>query len=937
MIPFDGSDKDPEETSEWLESLDGLIASDGPTRGEFIVASLVGHAANKRLSVPLSLNTPYVNSIQIDAEPEYPGDEETERRYQGWIRWNAAAMVTRAQADSAGIGGHISSYASVASLYEVGLNHFFRGKDHPGGGDQVFFQGHASPGVYARAYLEGRLTETDLDSFRQEKSGPGRGLSSYPHPRLMPDLWEFPTVSMGLGPAAAIHQAWTNRYLHLRGLKDTSEQHVWAFLGDGEMDEPESRGMLQLAADQRLDNLTFVINCNLQQLDGPVRGNGKIIQELEAYFRGGGWNVLKVVWGRGWDVLFANDTSGALLNLMNTLPDGDFQTYRAESGAFIRDQFFGGDPRAKELVKDMTDDQIWALERGGHDLRKLFAAYDLATRLENGKPTVILAKTIKGYGLGSNFASRNATHQMKKLVGADLKVMRDTFEIPLTDEDLERDPYRPPYYHPGPGSPELKYMLDHRRALGGLFPERRDRKVQIKLPAPTVYDELAEGSGPHKVATTMAFVRLLKDLIKDPEFGHRIVPIVPDEARTFGLDSLFPTAKIFNVLGQTYLPVDRELLLSYKESETGQIMHMGINEAGSVAAFQAVGTAYATHGVPMVPVYMFYSMFGFQRTGDQFWAAGDQMTRGFAIGATAGRTTLTGEGLQHADGHSPVLASTNRAVVHYDPAYAYEIRHIVRDGLDRMYGAGAAGGVVRAGAGEAGAVPGAAGVGPRDPNVFYYLTVYNEPILQPAEPADVDVEGILKGIYLLKRGAVTTTLAEAAAGGVTSPKAQILASGIGVPWALEAQELLAADWGVSADVWSVTSWTELRRDALACEEEAFLYPEIPARVPYLTSKLAGAEGPFVATTDFDHLVPDQIRAWIPGDYATLGADGFGFSDTRPAARRFFHIDGPSTAARVLLSLEKRGTVPAGTVAAAIEMYKLHDVRAGTSGGAGGEA
>ena len=918
-MTIDGFDKDPQETAEWLESLDGLVAADGPTRGEYIVRSLVEHAANKRLSVPLSLNTPYVNTIQLDAEPEYPGDEEIEKRYQGWIRWNAAAMVTRAQADSAGIGGHISSYASVASLYEVGLNHFFRGKDHPGGGDQVFFQGHASPGVYARAFLEGRLTEADLDSFREEKSGAGRGLPSYPHPRLMPDLWEFPTVSMGLGPAEAIYQAWTNRYMHNRDLKDTSEQHVWAFLGDGEMDEPESRGMLQLAADQELDNLTFVINCNLQRLDGPVRGNGKIIQELEAYFRGGGWNVVKVLWGRGWDRLFANDKDGGLLNLMNTLPDGDFQTFRAESGAFIRDQFFGGDPRAKELVTDMTDDEIWALERGGHDMRKLFAAYDWAVKAKNRKPTVILAKTIKGFGLGSGFASRNATHQMKKLVGADLKTMRDTFDIPLTDEDLERDPYRPPYYHPGPDSPELTYMMDRRRALGGLFPERRDPKVQVALPAPTVYDELKEGSGPHQVATTMAFVRLLKDLVKDPEFGHRIVPIIPDEARTFGIDSLFPTAKIFNTKGQQYLPVDRELLLSYKESESGQIMHTGINEAGSVAAFQAVGTAYATHGVPLVPVYVFYSMFGFQRTGDQFWAAGDQMTRGFAIGATAGRTTLTGEGLQHADGHSPLLASTNRAAVIYDPAFAYEIRHIVRDGIERMYGD------------STGSQPGG-----RDPNVFYYITVYNEPISQPAEPEDVDVEGILKGIHLVSK-ADTADDPTSTGTSPTMPRAQILASGVGVPWALEAQKLLADDWGVLADVWSVTSWSELRREALACDEEAFLHPEREKKVPYLRRKLAGAKGPFVATSDFDRMVPDQIRRWIPGDYAVLGADGFGFSDTRAAARRFFHIDGPSTAAKVLERLENHGEMPSGTLAKAIEKYRLHDVRAGTSGSTGGDA
>jgi len=897
-------DKDPDETNEWIESLDDLIEARGESRAEYIVDRMIDHAAAKQLMVPMRLTTPYINTIPVEEEPAFPGDEEIERRYRGWIRWNAAVMVTRAQGPHKSVGGHISSYASVATLYEVGLNHFFRGKDHPGGGDQVYFQGHAAPGVYARGYVEGRFSEADLDSFRQEKSGPGRGLSSYPPPRLMPDVWEFPTVSMGLGPASAIYQAWTNRYLHHRGIKDTSQQHVWAFLGDGEMDEPESRGMLQLAAHQHLDNLTFVVNCNLQRLDGPVRGNGKIIQELEAFFRGAGWNVIKVVWGRGWDKLLARDTDGALVNLMNTVPDGDFQTFRAESGAFIRDQFFGGDPRAKELVADMTDDEIWALKRGGHDYRKLYAAYLKATTEANGKPTVILAKTIKGYGLGTNFAARNSTHQMKKLASADLKVLRDTFDIPFTDEQLDADPYNPPYYHPGLDDPAVQYMLERRRELGGFVPERRDVAPPVHLPDEKHYELLAKGSGKQQIATTQALVRLLKDLIKDPEFGNRVVPIIPDEARTFGLDSIFPSAKIFNTQGQNYLPVDRDLMLSYKESEAGQIMHTGINEAGSAAAFQAVGTSYATHGQPLVPFYIFYSMFGFQRTGDQFWAAGDQLTRGFIIGATAGRTTLTGEGLQHADGHSPLIAATNRAIVTYDPAFGYEIRHIIKDGLARMYGP------------EDG----------RDKNVMYYLTVYNEPITQPAEPENVDVEGILKGIY---------QLAPAPAG--EGPKAQILASGVAVPWALEAQELLAAHWNVHAAVWSVTSWTELRRDALECEEEGFLHPERPQRTPFITQRLQGAPGPFVATTDYDHLVPDQVRAWIPGDFSTLGADGFGFSDTRAAARRFFHIDGPSTAVRVLQQLERRGEVAAGTTAAAIERYELHDVRKGTSGNAGGDS
>ncbi|WPF83684.1 pyruvate dehydrogenase (acetyl-transferring), homodimeric type [Sanguibacter sp. 4.1] len=895
-------DIDPSETSEWIDSFDGLLEERGGPRARYILLNLLKRARERNVAIPTSINTPYVNTIGVHEEPYFPGDEVMERKYRSWNRWNAAVMVTRAQRPGIAVGGHISSYASVATLYEVGLNHFFRGKDHPGGGDHIYFQGHASPGVYSRAFLEGRLSAEDLDGFRQEHSHEGGGLPSYPHPRQMPDFWEFPTVSMGLGPASAIYQAWTNRYLHNRGIKDTSQQNVWAFLGDGEMDEPESRGMLQLAAQQQLDNLTFVVNCNLQRLDGPVRGNGKIIQELEAQFRGAGWNVIKVIWGREWDVLLNADKDRALVNLMNETPDGDYQTYRAEDGAFIREHFFGRDPRTKQLVENLSDDDIWALKRGGHDYRKLYAAYAAATA-HTGQPTVILAHTIKGYGLGSGFAGRNSTHQMKKVALADLKTLRDSLHIPITDEQLDADPYAPPYYHPGADAPEIQYMLDRRKKLGGFVPERRSVSTPVTLPDASRYDILKKGSGTQEVATTQAFVRLLKDLIKDKEFGKRIVPIIPDEARTFGLDSIFPSAKIFNTQGQNYLAVDRDLMLSYKESEAGQILHTGINEAGSAAAFQAVGTSYATHGEVTVPFYIFYSMFGFQRTGDQFWAAGDQLTRGFIIGATAGRTTLTGEGLQHADGHSPLIAGTNTAIVQYDAAYGYELRHIVRDGMQRMYGTDES----------------------RDQNVMYYLTVYNEPMVQPAEPDDVDVEGILRGIHK-----VATAEGE-------GPKAQILASGVGVPWALEAKELLAKDWGVQADVWSVTSWNELRRDGLAAEQHNFLNPSEPAREAYLTEKLKDAQGPFVATSDFDHLVPDQVRQWVPGDYAVLGADGFGFSDTRAAARRYFKIDGPSVVVRTLQQLAKRGEVPADAAAQAIEKYKLHDVNAGTSGNAGGDA
>lgn len=894
-------DSDPEETGEWQESLRQLVQAKGPARAREIMLSLLKGSKELHLNVPMVPTTDYINTIAQKNEPEFPGDEELERRYRKWIRWNAAVTVHRAQRPGIGVGGHISTYASSAALYEVGFNHFFRGLDDPSGGDQIFIQGHASPGAYARAYLEGRLTEAQLDGFRQEKSAAPNGLPSYPHPRLMPEFWQFPTVSMGLGPINAIYQAMSNKYLSNRGIKDVSDSHVWAYLGDGEMDEVESRGQLQVAANEGLDNLTFIINCNLQRLDGPVRGNGKIIQELESFFRGAGWNVIKVVWGREWDDLLARDTEGALLNLMNTTPDGDYQTYKAENGAYVRENFFGRDPRALELVKDYTDEQVWGLKRGGHDYRKVFAAFK-AAKEHKGQPTVILAKTIKGYGLGPHFEGRNATHQMKKLTLDDLKAFRDAMDIPVTDAQLEENPYQPPYYNPGEQDETIKYMLERRRSLGGFLPERRTTHVGLELPGDAAYALPKKGSGTQDVATTMAFVRLLKDLLRVKGFGHRIVPIIPDEARTFGMDAYFPTAKIYNPKGQHYTSVDRELLLAYKESPEGQIIHVGINEAGALAAFTAAGTAYATHGEPLIPVYVFYSMFGFQRTGDAQWAAGDQMARGFIIGATAGRTTLTGEGLQHADGHSQLLASTNPATVSYDPAYGYEIAHIVRSGIERMYG------------GEH-----------SDPNVMYYMTVYNEPYVQPAEPEGVDVDGIVRGIHHISTGEGD------------GPRTQLLASGVGVPWALEAQRLLKDDWGVKADVWSVTSWSELRRDGLAADEHNFLHPDEEPRVAYLTDKLKEAEGPVVAVSDWMHAVQDQIRQWVPQNYWTLGADGFGFSDTRAAARRFFKIDGPSLAVRALQALAEEGKVDRAVVGQAIEKYRLHDVNAGTSGNAGGEA
>ncbi len=883
-------DIDPDETSEWLESFDDLLSRSGPARARYLMLRMLERAGEQRVAIPALTSTDYVNTIPTELEPWFPGDEDVERRYRRWIRWNAAIMVHRAQRPGVGVGGHISTYASSAALYEVGFNHFFRGKNHPGGGDQVFIQGHASPGIYARAFLEGRLTADQLDGFRQEHSHPGGGLPSYPHPRLMPEFWEFPTVSMGLGPMNAIFQARFNHYLHDRGIKDTSDQHVWAFLGDGEMDEPESRGLIQVAANEALDNLTFVVNCNLQRLDGPVRGNGKIIQELESFFRGAGWNVIKVVWGRQWDALLHADKDGALVNLMNTTPDGDYQTYRANDGAYVREHFFNRDPRTKALVANISDADIWNLKRGGHDYRKVYAAYRAAME-HKGQPTVILAKTIKGYTLGAHFQGRNATHQMKKLALQDLKDFRDAIRIPISDAELEENPYLPPYYHPGPEAPEIRYLLDRRTALGGFLPSRRPRSRPLTLPPSEVYAPLKRGSGQQEVATTMATVRVFKELLRDSNIGPRIVPIIPDEARTFGMDSWFPTLKIYNRNGQLYTAVDAQLMLAYKESESGQILHEGINEAGSTASFTAVGTSYSTHDEPMIPVYIFYSMFGFQRTGDGFWAAADQMARGFVLGATAGRTTLTGEGLQHADGHSLLLASTNPAVVAYDPAFAYELAYIVESGLRRMYGEDSE-------------------------NVYFYITIYNEPYPQPAEPENLDVDGLLRGIYRYRAAAEKRT-----------NTAQILASGVSMPEALRAAEMLAERWDVAADVWSVTSWNELHRDGVEVEKAMLRHPDQPAPVPYVTRVLERTAGPAVAVTDWMRAVPEQIRPWVPGTYVTLGTDGFGFSDTRPAARRYFNTDAESVVVAVLEALARDGEIDPSVAVAAAREYRIDDVMA----------
>ncbi|MEE4543756.1 pyruvate dehydrogenase (acetyl-transferring), homodimeric type [Streptomyces sp. V4-01] len=901
-LPSQVPDFDPEETAEWLDSLDAAIGERGRERARYLMLRLIERAREKRVAVPEMRSTDYVNTIATRDEPFFPGNEEIERKVLNATRWNAAVMVSRAQRPGIGVGGHIATFASSASLYDVGFNHFFRGKDDGRGGDQIFFQGHASPGIYARAFLLDRLTEAQLDAFRQERSKAPHGLSSYPHPRLMPDFWEFPTVSMGLGPLGAIYQARMNRYMQARGIADTSASHVWAFLGDGEMDEPESLGQLSIAAREGLDNLTFVVNCNLQRLDGPVRGNGKIIQELESQFRGAGWNVIKLIWDRSWDPLLAQDRDGLLVNKMNTTPDGQFQTYATETGAYIREHFFGDDQRLRSMVEHMTDEQILHLGRGGHDHRKVFAAYTAAMQ-HQGQPTVILAQTIKGWTLGPNFEGRNATHQMKKLTVDDLKRFRDRLHLPITDKQLDEG--YPPYYHPGRNSEEIQYMHDHRKACGGYVPTRVVRAKPLPLPPEKTYATAKKGSGAQSIATTMAFVRVLKDVMRDKEIGKRFVLIAPDEYRTFGMDAFFPSAKIYNPLGQQYESVDRELLLAYKESPTGQMLHDGISEAGCTASLIAAGSAYATHGEPLIPVYVFYSMFGFQRTGDQFWQMADQLARGFVLGATAGRTTLTGEGLQHADGHSQLLASTNPACVAYDPAYAYEIAHIMQDGLRRMYGETADG------------QPGE--------DVFYYLTVYNEPIQHPAEPADVDVEGILKGIHRISAGA---------AGAIP---AQIMASGVAVPWAVQAQQILAEQWNVRADVWSATSWNELRREAVSVEQHNLLHPEEEQAVPYVTRKLAAAEGPFVAVSDWMRSVPDQISRWVPGRYTSLGADGFGFADTRGAARRFFHIDAESIVLAVLTELARDGKVDRSVLKQAVDRYQLLDVAAADPGAAGGDA
>ncbi|WP_338676262.1 pyruvate dehydrogenase (acetyl-transferring), homodimeric type [Streptomyces sp. SCSIO 30461] len=878
-------DRDAEETAEWAASLDAVTKAAGPHRAAYLMRRTLQHAEGVTgLELPKLLETDYVNTIPTAAEPAPAGDEEMERRITAWNRWNAAAMVTRGAKH--GVGGHIATFASAAWLYETGFNHFFQGKERDGSGDQLYIQGHASPGIYARAFLDGRLTEAHLDNFRQESGGDG--LPSYPHPRRLPWLWEFPTVSMGLGPLSAIYQARFNRYLTNRGIKDVSASHVWAFLGDGEMDEPESTAALALASREGLDNLTFVVNCNLQRLDGPVRANFKIVQELEAQFRGAGWNVVKTLWGNAWDELFRLDTTGALVRRLREVPDAQVQTYQTRDAAYIRADFFGKDPALVEMAKLLSDDRIlecFHLSRGGHEPRKVYAAYRAALE-HKGAPTVILAQTVKGFTLGEGFASKNANHQMKKLSVDEFRAMRDLLDLPIPDTAFADG--QVPYGHPGADAPEVRYLQERRAALGGPAPARRLHPVgPLPTPAEKAFAAFDKGSGSQSVATTMAFVRLIKDLIRDKETGRRWVPIVPDEARTFGMESLFPSLGIYSPKGQTYEPVDRDQLMYYREAADGQILNEGITEAGSMADFIAAATSYATHGETMIPFYIFYSMFGWQRTADQMWQLGDQLGKGFLVGATAGRTTLTGEGLQHADGHSPMIAATNPAALTYDPAFAYEVAAIVKDGLRRMYGE---------------ARP------DEDPDVFYYLTVYNEPMPQPAKPEGVD-EGIVRGLYRFKEGE----------GAADDPRIQLLASGTAIHWALQAQKLLAADWNVTADVWSATSWTELRRDALEADAALLRGEE---RIPYVRQALEGAEGPVLAVSDYMRQVPDQIAQWVEQDWSSLGADGFGLSDTRAAARRHFGVDAESVVVAALAQLARRGEVPASAVKEARERYGL---------------
>jgi pyruvate dehydrogenase E1 component len=877
-------DIDPAETQEWIDSLDALVGAQGQVRARFILAQILARAQELNVGTPAMVSTPYINTIPPESQPFFPGDTEIERRIRSFVRWNAAAMVIRANKHADGIGGHLSTFASSAALYEVGFNWFFRGKDHGPVGDHIYFQGHAAPGVYARAFLEGRLDESQLDRFRQEIGG--GGLSSYPHPRLMPDFWEFPTVSMGLGPINSIYHARFNRYMEHRRIDDTSNTKIWSFLGDGETDEPETLGAISLAGRSHLDNLIWVVNCNLQRLDGPVRGNGKIIQELEGVFRGAGWNVIKVIWGSPWDALLQRDVDGVLLNKLNNTVDGEFQRYATEDGSYIREQFFGPDPRLRRMVEHLSDAEIGDLPRGGHDYQKLYAAYKAASEHE-GAPTVILAKTVKGWTLGPGFEGRNATHQIKKMTKDQLVTLRARLQLEDDIPEEALDDGIPPYFRPPDGSDEHRYMTDRREALGGSIPARRvvDRRP-IVLPDPKILSEYDEGSGGREVSTTMVFTSVLRNLLRDPDFGSRVVPIVPDEARTFGMDSLFREFKIYAPMGQLYEPVDHDLLLSYAEGKDGQILEEGITEAGSLSSWTAAATSYANLGVPMVPFFTFYSMFGFQRVGDLIWSAADSRARGFLMGATAGRTTLEGEGLQHQDGHSLLLASTVPACQAYDPAFAFELGSIINYGLNRMYGPD----------------------GGHDE--FYYITLYNETYDMPAQPDHVSDAAIVSGIYRWDEGPEAER------------RATILFSGPAHRAARDAQLDLAANYGIGAELWSVTSYKRLREEALDTERWNRLHPGTPRRVPLVTEQLASSQGPIVAVSDYLAAVPDQISRWSPRPILTLGTDGYGRSDTRSALRSYFEVDMAHIVVAVLSQMAASGQISSDAVTDAIRRFDI---------------
>ncbi len=840
----------------------------------FLLSELEHKAIRDGVRLPFTANTPYINSIPPNRQPPFPGSREIERRIKSLARWNAMAMVVRANKHQDGIGGHISTYASAATLYEIGFNHFFRGPNAEGGGDQVYFQGHASPGIYARAFLEGRITATQLENFRRELA-PGGGLSSYPHPWLMPHFWEFPTVSMGLGAIMAIYQARFNRYLEHRGLKDTSKQRVWCFLGDGETDEPESLGAITLASREGLDNLIFVVNCNLQRLDGPVRGNGKIIQELEAAFRGAGWNVIKVIWGSDWDALLARDKSGLLIKRMGEVVDGEYQRYTVEPGSYVREHFFGKYAELRQLVEHLSDEQIHKLSRGGHDPEKVYAAYKAAVE-HRGSPTVILAATVKGYGLGEAGEGRNVTHQQKKLNEDELREFRTRFGIPISNEHVAEAPF----YRPPEESRELQYLRERREKLGGYLPARTVHCPPLAPPGRDLFSHFFAGSEGKEVSTTAAFVEILKALLKDQEHGKYVVPIIPDEARTFGMDSLFKPFGIYSNVGQLYEPFDAKTLKAYREAKNGQILEEGITEAGSMSSFMAAGTAYATHGIPTIPFFIFYSMFGFQRIGDLIWAAADMRTRGFLLGGTAGRTTLLGEGLQHQDGHSHVLAGVVPNLLAYDPAFAYELGVIIRDGIRRMY--------------------------ELKEDVFYYLTLGNEKYPMPAMPEGAE-EGILRGIYKCRLSKVKAK----------GSKVNLLGSGAILREALRAQDLLADRFGIASDVWSVTSYKELRRDALQCERWNLLHPGSQERQNYVQKVLAGEGDVFVAASDYMKLVAEMIARWVPGEFRSLGTDGFGRSENRESLRRFFEVNAESIALAALNLLAKRGEFPTGRLQKAV--------------------